>query len=87
MSRIIPIRDLRDTNKITNMCKESSEPIYITKNGYGEMVLMSVDAYDDVMHRIEMFKKILAGKNQADEGKLLNGDEALDEIGKQYGLV
>ena len=42
MPRIIPIRDLRDTGKISEMCNASREPIYITKNGYGDMVIMSM---------------------------------------------
>lgn len=38
MPRIIPIRDLKDTTAISQMCKESREPVFITKNGYGDMV-------------------------------------------------
>ena len=44
MPRIIPIRDLKDTAAISQMCNESMEPVYITKNGYGDMVIMSMDA-------------------------------------------
>ena len=44
MPRIIPIRDLKDTAAISQMCSESAEPIYITKNGYGDMVIMSIQA-------------------------------------------
>lgn len=40
MPQILPIRDLRDTTKISNLCHESNEPIDITKNGYGDMVLL-----------------------------------------------
>lgn len=36
MPKIIPIRDLRDTAKMSEMCSESREPIFITKNGYGD---------------------------------------------------
>lgn len=35
MPRIIPIRDLKNTTRISQMCKESKEPIFVTKNGYG----------------------------------------------------
>lgn len=50
MPHIIPIRDLKDTAKISKMCSESTEPIfYITKNGYGEMVIMSMKAYEEKM--------------------------------------
>ena len=42
MATIIPIKDLKDTAKISKMCNEANEPIFITKNGYGDMVLMSI---------------------------------------------
>lgn len=40
MPQIIPIRDLKNTSKISQMCQASDEPIFITKNGYGDMVIM-----------------------------------------------
>lgn len=40
MPRIIPIRDLKDTAAISRMCSESDEPVYVTKNGYGDLVIM-----------------------------------------------
>ena len=42
MPQIIPIRDLRDTTKLSEMCNATNEPIYVTKNGYGDMVIMSM---------------------------------------------
>ena len=39
----IPIRDLKNTAAISEMCKKSAEPIYITKNGYEDMVIMSTE--------------------------------------------
>ena len=50
MPHIIPIRDLKDTAAISQMCNESNEPIYITKNGYGDMVIMSMKAYEEKMY-------------------------------------
>ena len=47
MPRIIPIRDLKDTATISQMCQESNDPIYVTKNGYGDMVIMSMQAYEE----------------------------------------
>lgn len=46
MTKIIPIRDLKDTSKISDMCHETDNPIFITKNGYEDMVIMSAQAYD-----------------------------------------
>ena len=41
--RIIPIRDLKNTSEISNLCHQSDDPVFITKNGYGDMVIMSME--------------------------------------------
>lgn len=46
MPRIIPIRELRDTNAMSEMCHSTEEPIFITKNGYGDMVIMSLETFE-----------------------------------------
>ena len=43
MPEIRPIKDLRNTTEISKLCHENEEPIFITKNGYGDMVVMSVE--------------------------------------------
>ncbi|MCD8204477.1 MAG: NAD(+) synthase [Coprobacillus sp.] len=48
MSQIIPIKDLRDTNKISEICHSSDEPLFITKNGYADLVIMSNDYYRSI---------------------------------------
>ena len=81
MPKIIPIRDLRDTGKISEMCNASREPIYITKNGYGDMVIMSMALYEERLAQLEMREKILAGKAQADSGELLDGPDTMSTTG------
>ena len=46
MPQIRPITDLRNTNEISELCHASKEPIFITKNGYGDLVVMSIEAYE-----------------------------------------
>ena len=46
MSEIIPIRDLKNTAAISEKCHSVDEPIFITKNGYGDMVMMSIEYFD-----------------------------------------
>ena len=46
MPKIIPIRELRDTNAISEMCHNTEEPVFITKNGYGDMVIMSLETFE-----------------------------------------
>ena len=53
MPKIIPIRDLKDTSDVLNLCEEVAEPIFVTKNGYGAMVIMSMETYEE---REKMFR-------------------------------
>lgn len=86
MPKIIPIRDLRDTGRMSELCSQSREPIFITKNGYGDMVIMSMAVYEEGLARLEMRDNILAGKAQADAGKLIDGPSAMEELGQKHGI-
>lgn len=57
MAKIIPIRDLKDTTKVSDMCHESDKPIYITKNGYSDAVIMSNETFEKQIGRVEDYYK------------------------------
>ena len=82
--QIIPIRDLRDTTKISEMCNATNEPIFVTKNGYGDMVVMSMATYEQRLAQAEMYNKIMAGKAQADSGELLDGPATMAQLRAKY---
>lgn len=86
MPQIIPIRDLRDTGKMVEMCSASREPIFITKNGYGNMVIMSMAVYEERMAILEMRERILEGKAQADSGNLLDGETTMEAIKARHEI-
>ena len=46
MPQIIPIRDLKNTSEISDLCHSNEEPVFITKSGYGDMVIMSIETYE-----------------------------------------
>lgn len=46
MPKIIPVRELRNTSAIGELCHSTDEPIFITKNGYGDMVIMSLETFE-----------------------------------------
>lgn len=48
MPKIIPIKELKNTSEISEMCHKTDEPVFITKNGYGDMVIMSIETYEQV---------------------------------------
>lgn len=84
MPRIIPIRDLKDTSKISKMCQEESEPIYITKNGYGDMVIMSVKIYEEKLFMLDVYSKLDAAEAQIAEGKVQDAESSLKSIREKY---
>lgn len=86
MARIIPIRDLKDTTAISQMCSESTEPIYITKNGYGAMVIMSMEAYEEKMFMADVYSKLAEAENEVKEGKVSDAREGLKTLREKYGL-
>ena len=86
MPRIIPIRDLKDTAAISQMCSESAEPIYITKNGYGDMVIMSMQAYEEKMHLLDADEKLSAAEEEVNAGKVTDAHTALNELRARHGL-
>lgn len=85
MPYIIPIKDLRDTTKLSEMCNATNEPVFVTKNGYGDMVIMSMAAYEERMARIDMYNKITEGKKQADDGQLYDGSAVMAKLKEKYG--
>ncbi len=86
LTHIIPIKDLRDTNKISDLCNESNGPILITKNGYGDMVVMSIKTYEEKIERIEMYEAIIEGLVNVEKGETKEGRNALKELKTKYGL-
>ena len=44
--QIIPMWDLKNTVEIKKMCRENNEPVFVTKNGYGSLVVMDIKYYE-----------------------------------------
>ena len=86
MPRIIPIKDLKNTSEISELCHKLEEPIYITKNGYGDMVIMSMDVYENTMRLFSVYRDIEVSEKQAEKGLVKDGRSALAEMRTKYGL-
>nr|DAI09308.1 MAG TPA: antitoxin [Caudoviricetes sp.] len=84
MPRIIPIKDLKNTADITRTCMESNEPIFITRNGYGEMVLMNMKLYEQTMAKLHVASLLNESLDEVENGAaLLDGDELFNELRKR----
>ena len=86
MPRIIPIRELKNTNSIAELCRSTGEPIFVTRNGYGELVVMSMDTYEEQLRRLEFYQELAISEKQFDEGKSKDARAALSDVRARYGL-
>ena len=86
MATIIPIRDLKNTSEISELCQKTNEPIYVTKNGYGDMVIMSMEVYEGIMNKIKIYSDICESEQQIAEGRTKDAILAVKAIRDKYGL-
>ena len=86
MPKIIPIKQLKKTSEISEMCHEADGPIYITKNGYGDMVIMSMENYEAVMRQLAIYRDIEISEKQIENGQTKDARSALKEMRAKYGL-
>ena len=77
---IVPMRDLKDTVKIETLCKESGEPVFVTKNGYGSLVVMSIDCYDNLIKELSEATVINEGLEDINNNKVVDGPTVLKRI-------
>ena len=85
MPQIRPITDMRNTTEISNLCHAKREPIFITKNGYGDMVIMSMETYDALVESAAADAAIAEAEAElAEGGQLLDAREALGALRKKH---
>ncbi len=86
MPQIIPIKELKDTAKISEMCHSTAEPIFITKNGYGDMVLLSIESYEDIQRRLRLYQDLSVSEAEISQGRGYDARKALEEMRTKYDL-
>ena len=85
MPQIRPIADLRNTAKISELCHARREPLFITKNGYGDLVVMSIEAYEEMIETVRTDAVISEAEQEyAADGVLLNAREALPSLRRKH---
>jgi len=86
LPKILPVNELKNTANIMKTCKESKVPIVITKNGYAEAVMMSVELYEDLISKIEEAVLINAGLEEIERGSSsTDGSTFFDSMRTKYG--
>ncbi len=79
MPNIKPSSDLRNKyNEISEFCHTYDEPVYITKNGKGDLAIMSVEAYERLMGKFELYKLLHEGLQDIKNGALYTVEQAFE---------
>lgn len=86
MPRIVPIRDLKNTTAISTLCHEDEEPIFVTKNGYGDMVIMSMETYEKSLFLANVYEKLDEAKQDMENGRYSSVEDAIARIKEKHGL-
>lgn len=85
MPQIRPITDLWNTTEISELCHARKEPVFITKNGYGDLVVMSIEAYEELIENA----RCDAASSEAEaefekDGVLLNARESVTALRRKH---
>ena len=78
--------DLRNNyGEISNFCHNNREPIFITKNGQGDLAVMSIQIYEELVGKIELYKSLQLGMNQIKNGETISKEKVFKKINKYIG--
>ena len=85
MPVIVPIKDLRNTSEISEMAHRVQEPIFITKNGYSDLVVMSSELYDKFARINRIDQAIYESEMELEEGGVsIDLEDAFGRLNRKY---
>ena len=85
MPQIRPITDLRKTNEISETCHSKREPIFITKNGYGDLVIMSIETFEHMLNNAAKDETKLEAETEfSKSGQLHDAKQVLDSLRRKH---
>ena len=85
MPVIMPIKDLRNTSEISDMAHRMQEPIFITKNGYSDLVVMSSELYDKFARMNRIDQAIFESEKEMEEGCVsIDLEDAFAQLDRKY---
>ena len=83
MPIIRPSSDLRNNyNEISAICHQTKSPVYITKNGTGDLAVMSIELYELLTDKHILYKELEKGINSLDRGEKVSEEELYEELDK-----
>jgi len=84
--KIIPMRDLKNTVEIEKYCMKEQGPVYVTKNGYGRLVVMDIEYYEKTIQKMYEAKAVIEGLKDLKEGNTEEGAETMRKLKEKFLL-
>ena len=82
--KIIPMRDLKNTVEVEKHCVKEQGPVYVTKNGYGRLVVMDIEYYEKTMQKMYEAKAVMEGLKDLKEGNIEDGVDTIRKLKEKY---
>ena len=81
MPKIHSSADLRNNyNDISNFCHQYAEPVFITKNGKGDLAVLSIEAYEQLVGRFELYGLLQTGLDDISAGRTIPADQVMHNL-------
>ena len=81
MPNIKPSAYLRDNyNEVSELCHSKMEPVFITKNGHGDLAVMSIATYEKFCGRYELYHLIDTALEEEENGKFMDYDDFISQL-------
>ena len=78
--------DLRNNyGQISEFCHKYREPIFITKNGEGDLAVISIETYEELAGKNELYTLIQEGIDDIENGRILKEEEIIHNMDKALG--
>lgn len=87
--QMVPVKELKDSARISRLCHESGEPVQVTKNGNADMVIMSAEAFEAMEARARLGRTVelvQEGVDAVSRGERRDAFEAVASLRGKYGL-
>jgi PHD/YefM family antitoxin component YafN of YafNO toxin-antitoxin module len=92
MPRIMPITELRNTKKLTQVCDEEQAPVFITNNGFNKLVVMTDEVfnkYDEIFNRYfalaDVYQKLAEAEEDIKANRVRPAKDVFKELDEKYG--
>lgn len=87
MENIRPSAELRNKyNEISNLCKETREPVYITVNGHGDTVILSLEQFNQMQSELELLKMLSESEDDVRNNRVKHVTDTFNDIRKKLEL-